>query len=51
MSRRGIQTLIRMHRWQLDELRRRVGPLEQERQNLLDHGRSLMEMLETERAE
>lgn len=48
MSGRSIQTLIRIHRWQLDELRRKAAPLEQRRQELLDHGLALMEQLEKE---
>lgn len=50
MNGRGIQALIRIHRWQLDELRRKAAPLEQQRQDLLDHGLALMAQLETERA-
>lgn len=49
MARRGMQTLIRLHRWQLDELRRRLMPLEEERQSLLETGRTLLERLEAER--
>lgn len=49
MSQRGIQALIRIHRWQLDELRRRAAPLEQERAQLLDRGREILEQLDRER--
>jgi hypothetical protein len=48
MKGRGLKTLIRLQRWQLDELRRRIAPLEQQRADLLDHGRSLLETLHSE---
>lgn len=50
MAGGGMKTLIRLHRWQLDELRRRLAPLESEREVLLQKGRSLLERLDRERA-
>tara|TARA_R110002167_G_scaffold102519_4_gene265897 strand:+ start:305 stop:748 length:444 start_codon:yes stop_codon:yes gene_type:complete len=49
MARSGMQTLIRLHRWQLDELRRRLAPLESEREILVKRGLSLLESLDRER--
>lgn len=48
MKGRGLQTMIRLQRWQLDELRRQIAPLELERAKLMDHGRTLLETLHRE---
>lgn len=47
---KGLATLVRMHRWQVDEKRKTVTELERLRDGLADQGRKLDAEVEAEKA-
>lgn len=47
---KALATLVRMHRWRLDEKRRAVGELERLRAGLVAQGEKLADELEAEKA-
>lgn len=49
MKRSSLQTLARMHRWDLDQLRREAGALQRQRAELVERDLGLAARIEQER--